>query len=269
MHIACIEANKRAINLILSVDGRNERLNINLKDNVKSWTPLYYIINSSDNGQPDIAEALIKYGADINVVDKKGISPLHLAAYKGQDDNVEYLLKQKADINKKDILGRIPLTFAIIEGQTNCVQALVDAGSDLSVTDVNGNTLLHYALGGKGNSLLYANMLIDKGIELNAVNNEGNTPLMVLATKNYNENVRLLQRMIKAGAKQEGYVNIYGKTFYSLLGEEAIKNGFAKDEKGLLKGSETEKKASNSQIKNIAMFVIIPLITVLIAKIIL
>jgi len=50
-------------------------------------------------------DLLLKKGADPNKQDEKGITALHLSAYKGQDDNVEILLKHKADSNIKDIIG--------------------------------------------------------------------------------------------------------------------------------------------------------------------
>jgi len=77
---------------------------INKKD-FKGWSAIYYAIDISENGFPDIVDLLLKHGADQNQVDDKGISALHLSAYKGQDDNVEILLKYKADPNKKDIIG--------------------------------------------------------------------------------------------------------------------------------------------------------------------
>ena len=50
-------------------------------------------------------ELFLKNGADPNSTDDKGITPLHLSAYKGQDDNVEILLKYKSNPNLKDIMG--------------------------------------------------------------------------------------------------------------------------------------------------------------------
>lgn len=78
----------------------------------KKWTPLYYAIDGSENGFPDIVgsfilikESLVKNCGDVNHQDIKGITPLQLSSYKGQDDNVEILLKYKADPNIKDCLG--------------------------------------------------------------------------------------------------------------------------------------------------------------------
>jgi ankyrin repeat protein len=45
----------------------------------------------------------LKNGTEANRQDDKGITALHLAAYKGQDDNVEILLKHKANPNIRDI----------------------------------------------------------------------------------------------------------------------------------------------------------------------
>jgi len=111
---------------------------------------------------------LLKNGANPNQEDDKGITSLHLSAYKGQDDNVEILLKHKADPNKKDKMESkeliyninylkffgnffnffiiislgVPLNYAIMEGQTNSVQALMDNKADLSSVDINKDSLL-------------------------------------------------------------------------------------------------------------------------------
>ncbi len=77
---------------------------INIKDS-KGWSAIYYAIEITENGFPDIVELLLKHGSDPNQADDKGITALHLSAYKGQDDNVEILLKYKVDPNKKDIVG--------------------------------------------------------------------------------------------------------------------------------------------------------------------
>jgi ankyrin repeat protein len=88
------------------------------KEDNKKWTPIYYAIDVSESGFPDIVgmlkkrvyrlkftfiDLLLKNGAEANRQDNKGITALHLAAYKGQDDNVEILIKHKANPNIRDI----------------------------------------------------------------------------------------------------------------------------------------------------------------------
>ena len=58
-----------------------QTLNMNLLDNIKSWSPLFYIIDSCNNGQPEIVSLLVKNGAYVNIKDNKGITPLHLACF--------------------------------------------------------------------------------------------------------------------------------------------------------------------------------------------
>ena len=259
LHIACIDSNKEAINLILTLDLIDSKLNINLQDSIRAWSPLYYIINSCDNGQPDLCEQLIKSNALVNIADSRGITPLHLAVYKGQDDNCEYFIKQKANINAKDKHGRVPLVYAIIEGQTNCVQALIDAGADLNAKDVNDDTLLHYAVGCKGNGLLYAGMLIEKGVDVNCKDKQGNTALMVAAKKNPKENVRLIQMLIEKGGNVDD-VNNEGDCFYSLLGKEAVKNGFVSSGNNDIKDHEEMISENKGKVgvKDFVIFFIIP-----------
>ena len=53
-------------------------------------------------------------GADVNVKDKVGWTPLHLAAFNGHKEIVELLIANGADVNaKSDDVGRTPLDLAI------------------------------------------------------------------------------------------------------------------------------------------------------------
>lgn len=106
LHLLCKEGKKETLlEVLLHLKNINKlRDEINLKDN-KSWSPIYYAIDISENGFPDILEVMLRHGADVNISDSFGVTPLHLASYKGQDDNVEILLKHKADPSLKDQAG--------------------------------------------------------------------------------------------------------------------------------------------------------------------
>ena len=264
LHIACEKyLNKALIDEILDINYSKQTLRINLWDKIKSWSPLFYIIDSCDNGQPDIVQLLIKNGADLTVTDNKGVTPLHLASFHGQDENVEFLLKNGANIDSMDIYSRSPLTYAIIEGQTNVVQFLLKKGANINLLDINKNSLLHYAVNCKGNSLLYSSMLINKGINLNDINNEGNTPLMELIINNIaKENVRLTLLLIEKGAITEGIYNLKGQSFYSILGEEAEMNNII---------SQSDKSIKNKNIlstNNIIVIVVVSIIILLVSYLI-
>ena len=187
---------------------------------------MYYLLDSSDGSETDILQILIKSGSLINISDKYGITPLHLVSFKGQDEYMSILLQNNADINALDSLKRLPLNYAIMEGQLNSAYLLLEAGSKIDNNDIDGNSLLHYAVSSKGNSLLFSIMLIDRKINLNLQNNDGDTPLMLVAKKNPKENVRLIKKLIDSGAKYKDIINYQCQSFLSLMGEAAIKDKF-------------------------------------------
>jgi ankyrin repeat protein len=228
LHIACKDAKKQSIEILLSINDnlKENKLDINLKDNIKNWTPIYYLLDSSDGSETEILQILIKSGAKINISDKYGITPLHLVSFKGQDEYMSILLQNNVDINAYDKFNRIPLNYAIMEGQLNSAYYLLESGSNINTKDIDGNTLLHYAVSSKGNSLLFSIMLIDRKINLNEINNEGDTALMLIAKKNPKENVRLIKKLIDSGAKYKNIINYKCQSFLSLMGEAAIRDKF-------------------------------------------
>ena len=265
LHISCMESNKIGIEEILSINKNKKTLNINLQDKIKNWSPIMYLLDSSDLGEPDSLILLIKNNVNINIKDNKGITPLHLAAFKGQDENVEILIKSNSNVNSKDSLGRIPLTFSIIEGQINSAQLLIEK-SDFNTLDINNNSLLHYAVLTKGNALLFTIMLSDRKINLNTINNEGNTPIMLVALNNPNENVRLLQKLLSLNCIVDGIVNNKWQSFYSILGEDAIKNHFGGNDIDVNEENNKVinriKNNSRFDFMNIFIFFIIPILII-------
>jgi len=55
--------------------------------------------------------------------------PIHYAADYGQSDVLAYLLKRGADSNIKDKHGITPILAAIWEGHTQCVRLLLESGA--------------------------------------------------------------------------------------------------------------------------------------------
>ena len=80
-------------------------------------------------------------GADINVRETGGWTPIHKVLYRG--DNVEMvsmLLEAGLDLDARDtIRGRTPLHFAVSAGRVDSVAALIAAGASLTIEDDGGN----------------------------------------------------------------------------------------------------------------------------------
>ncbi len=64
------------------------------------------------SGSGAIAELLLKSGADVNVRDNSGTTPLHLAVKNGNQEIVALLLENKADPNARNNAGETPLDYA-------------------------------------------------------------------------------------------------------------------------------------------------------------
>ena len=62
-------------------------------------------------GRLEIAEMLIKHGADVNARAERGVAPLHEAAYTQQLELARLLLEHGADVNARDDKGRTPLSW--------------------------------------------------------------------------------------------------------------------------------------------------------------
>ena len=143
-------------------------------------------------GYPEIAEALLDAGADVNAVDAGGRSALHAAAQFGFEHNdslrarrlFDGLLKHGAEINQADSEGKTPLLLLLgaqLHPGSDCdathigalVPLLLDAGARVEHADQRGVTALHacamHAL------LPPARVLLSRGADRHAVDAFGRT----------------------------------------------------------------------------------------------
>ena len=74
------------------------------------WTPLHWV---AQRGLTRGIACLLENGADPNVVDDKGQTPLHFIAKKGIGKNqAQLLIEHGANINARDADGQTPLDYA-------------------------------------------------------------------------------------------------------------------------------------------------------------
>jgi ankyrin repeat protein len=83
--------------------------------------------------------------SDPNCCDRRGDTPLHLAAKLGLPGICELLTDFGADVDLRNRAGFAPLHVAAAYGQTRVVEALHAAGADLLVNDALGRTALNLA----------------------------------------------------------------------------------------------------------------------------
>ncbi|KAJ3532746.1 hypothetical protein NM208_g8299 [Fusarium decemcellulare] len=72
-----------------------------------------------------VAKLLIEHGADVNMSDRYGASPLHMAVRSDNFEVVQYLLQQGADPESCSSIGETPLVEAVKQGSFDIVKLLL------------------------------------------------------------------------------------------------------------------------------------------------
>jgi len=90
---------------------------------------------------------LINLGANPNKANDVGISPLHLAAYLGDDVAIATILQAGANVNVVDHNGNSPIMYAAAfsNGQRNIIDRLIEHGADLSIENHENLTVVDFA----------------------------------------------------------------------------------------------------------------------------
>ena len=95
---------------------------------------------------------LRKLGADINVKDSEGGTPIYVAAVAMKTTSVEVLIELGADVTRGDDEGRTPLHIAVNQMQIDMILPLIQAGADVNATTVAGVTVLEFCIGELGDT---------------------------------------------------------------------------------------------------------------------
>jgi len=128
-------------------------------------------------------ELLIERGADINLVNKAGLSPLDIAILNGNTEVTELLIEKGAQ--------SYSLHAAIHQGDVERVKQLLKDGADINKLDMREwQTPLMYAVSAENPEMV--RFLISNGADVNHINPRGSTPLTQTAFLGDIEMVKLL-----------------------------------------------------------------------------
>ena len=170
---------------------------VNNKEDAEYRTPLDRAVMG---GHVNIVKLLIAEGSDVNQKDDTGNTLLHYAASTRHKDIIELLIAKGADVNVKNNQGQTPLDTALAWNRKDIVDLLIAKGAtvesihvaaqlgdvarvkaflkqgiDVNAKNANGDTPLHSAVRGGYEDI--AELLIAKGADINAKNNQGQAPL--------------------------------------------------------------------------------------------
>uniref|UniRef100_A0A0G4HTM1 Uncharacterized protein n=1 Tax=Chromera velia CCMP2878 TaxID=1169474 RepID=A0A0G4HTM1_9ALVE len=149
-------------------------------------------------GERAVAELLLDRGAEVDECGENGFLPLHctvVPAREGLTDHshvAQLLLSRGANVNATDLGGRTVLHSAAFWGSAKVAKLLLDAGANIHLRDNCTSTALHCTafrtppmdrVGVDHQSKLHiAQMLVSRGIDVKALNNEGATALATAET---------------------------------------------------------------------------------------
>eukprot|EP00730_Choanoeca_flexa_P016945 TRINITY_DN8096_c0_g1_i1.p1 TRINITY_DN8096_c0_g1~~TRINITY_DN8096_c0_g1_i1.p1 ORF type:complete len:118 (+),score=29.35 TRINITY_DN8096_c0_g1_i1:59-412(+) len=97
---------------------------------------------SIKNGDLDAVKTIVEgEGVDVNKELASGRYPIHYAADMGQTDVLKYLVSKGANVNQLDKHGISALLAAVWESHTETVKYLLEAGADKSAKTPDGQSL--------------------------------------------------------------------------------------------------------------------------------
>lgn len=103
------------------------------------WTPLHH---AAYIGSLAVARTLVAMGSKVNAVEDSGLTPLHLAVSCNRCDMAHFLVENGADIYAADQFGITPLHKAVHYGHPALVRYLLELGADPVATTTRGMTTL-------------------------------------------------------------------------------------------------------------------------------
>lgn len=176
LHWACKHGAKESVAALLAAGADVNAVNEDGK------TPLSLAAMEDDAG---MFRVMLEKGADPTIKDGEGETALHMAAQGGNLDILTILFSKNLEVDARDESGNTPLAVACEGESPAVVENLVAHGANVATRNAEGETLLHMAVGVRNSyqpnsaqkHLEIVAFLMGKGLDVNAVDNDANTPL--------------------------------------------------------------------------------------------
>ncbi|KAM5354381.1 hypothetical protein ACJ41O_001030 [Fusarium nematophilum] len=144
---------------------------------------------ASDVLEDETLSVLINAGANLNLVDYNGQTPLHTAIQNGRWSAATRLVQAGADLEARLPEGKTALHLAIAMRNQEFTQVLVSRGANVD-RKLREHTPLTMAISSRCTPITA--VLLDSGANPNLSSRNGNTPLLAAAATGHDETVRYL-----------------------------------------------------------------------------
>jgi len=173
---------------------------------------------------------LLQEGADINVRDAQGRTPVMIATYQHNTDMVRTLLQAGADVDIRDNNKENPLLHAGAQGWLDILRLAIEAHADTRLTNRFGGISIIPA-SERGHVEIVRDLLTCTDINVNHVNNLGWTALLeaIILSNGDKAHQQIVQMLVDHGAD----VNLADRDGVTPL-QHARERGFTEIERILL-----------------------------------
>jgi ankyrin repeat protein len=171
LHCACSNKNYEAAEEIVVYLIKKQKGLLRMVSN-DQWSALHY---AAYNSSAKICEILIDNGCDVNGTTKYNETPLALCCERIDEDALKVaklLIERGTDLSEN---GGTALHYACLQGRDDVVQTLVDSKVDVNALKNNGGTPLMYAARNRFFGEKIIPILIQAGADVTMKNNNGKT----------------------------------------------------------------------------------------------
>ena len=173
---------------------------VNARDHEHNTSLLQALELEPDLYLDDISRMLLEHGAEPNVRNKNGKTPLQIVLgrkYYSKENDAEDLVTASllvghgAEVNAQDKDHTSPLLLAMQRGMYEMTRILLSHGADPNVKNDNGQGPLHLLLSEGDSShqddiIGLVQLLLDCGIDVDAEDKDHNTPLLLAVDRHMN-----------------------------------------------------------------------------------
>ena len=148
---------------------------------VHAWAGTVPLVDAAERGDQAALANLLKQGTDVNVARSDGVTALHAAVHADRLDIAETLLRAGANPVATDRYGVTPLYLAAVNGSAAIMRRLLDAGADPNAVDPGGETALMTAA--RTGVPAAIELLIERGARVDAREPEYQQTALMIAVR--------------------------------------------------------------------------------------